>query len=350
MDPLGLPRPAAVALVSISLGRVTVVGAFVIVAVTAVPLELTVTRVCPLSSVEMATKVAAGPSPITDERPGVSVRTAEPKVICPPTRIEGASPPEDVDIGLPFISGRTVVDSTSSPFLGICSLCSGSPSTRVDGLLVDNGRFVTRDRMSCSRDSLAVCCGRIVVRDSPGVSKLVWIPTTVGVLVVTITWTLSEGAAPVLPVDGDGSNDSKSDTVLSLCTVRAPQPAKHVSTVVSAVVSCCCRRSAVGSHPGTLLSACTFAAELGTVLRLEVVTTMVTFCASGRAGICKSTAGGRRDELNFVCAPVGIARVLAASSTSARISVGSIATTEYLSPEYERSHQILRVKEVTKGT
>lgn len=62
-------------------GLVTVAGASVMVAVTAVPLELTVINVFPEASVVIATYVAVGPFPSTDDKPGVSVRTADPRVI-----------------------------------------------------------------------------------------------------------------------------------------------------------------------------------------------------------------------------------------------------------------------------
>lgn len=76
---------------------VRVVGAFVIVAVTAVPLEETVMRVCPIEFVVIATKVAVGPLPSMEVRPGVSVRVAEPRVIWPSAVIVGADSREVTD-------------------------------------------------------------------------------------------------------------------------------------------------------------------------------------------------------------------------------------------------------------
>lgn len=85
--PEGLPSkvPGRAAVVMVEsycvFNCVMVAGAFVIVAVTAVPLELTVMRVCPVSLVVMATYVAVVPSPIVEDKPGVSVRTDDPRVI-----------------------------------------------------------------------------------------------------------------------------------------------------------------------------------------------------------------------------------------------------------------------------
>lgn len=65
-------------------GKVTIANAFVIVAVTAVPLELMVTIVCPVPSVLMPTNVASEPEPTVVEREGVRVSVAEPRVMTPP--------------------------------------------------------------------------------------------------------------------------------------------------------------------------------------------------------------------------------------------------------------------------
>jgi hypothetical protein len=82
---------------SAALDLVRVAGAFVIVAVTAVPLEETVMSVCPPASVVIAMYVAVAPSPSTDDKPGVRVRTADPKVIWPPAVTAGTGSGGDVD-------------------------------------------------------------------------------------------------------------------------------------------------------------------------------------------------------------------------------------------------------------
>jgi hypothetical protein len=67
------------------LGIVTVAGAFVIVAVIAVPLELMVMIVWLALSVWMAMSVVSVPVPTTVDRPAVSEIVAEPRVMVLPT-------------------------------------------------------------------------------------------------------------------------------------------------------------------------------------------------------------------------------------------------------------------------
>lgn len=69
------------------LGIVTVAGAFVIVAVIAVPLELMVMMVWLALSVWMAMSVVSVPVPTTVDRPAVSEIVAEPRVMVLPTAI-----------------------------------------------------------------------------------------------------------------------------------------------------------------------------------------------------------------------------------------------------------------------
>ena len=84
------------------------------VAVTAVPLELTVMRVCPFPSVAMATYVAVSPSPIVEDNPGVSVRTEEPRVISLPAVIIGADGGAvTAGLGVTFGGGEDLLVSCS---------------------------------------------------------------------------------------------------------------------------------------------------------------------------------------------------------------------------------------------
>lgn len=96
------------------LDLVIVVGTFVTVAVTAVPLELTVIKVSPASSVEMAINVADAPSPSTEDKPGVRVRIAEPRVICPPAVITGTD--------------CTGVIARAAFAPGVCCVCTFPPA------------------------------------------------------------------------------------------------------------------------------------------------------------------------------------------------------------------------------
>lgn len=78
---------------------VTVAGAFVTVAVTAVPLELMVIMVWPALFVVIAIYVAAEPLPTVVERPGVSVSVAGPRVIKSPSDTVGCAPGKAVKPG-----------------------------------------------------------------------------------------------------------------------------------------------------------------------------------------------------------------------------------------------------------
>jgi hypothetical protein len=91
---------------------VRVVGAFVTVAVIAVPLDESVIVVRPAVSETIAMYVAAGPDPIVVDRPGVSVRVAPPSVTDWPSTTVGCVPGAGVMLGL----GITVLWGTCCGF------------------------------------------------------------------------------------------------------------------------------------------------------------------------------------------------------------------------------------------
>lgn len=86
---VGIPLPALFVTLASNpvFGNVTVAGAFVIVAVIAVPLELMVMIVWLALSVWMAMRVVSVPVPTTVDRPAVSDIVAEPRVMMLPTAI-----------------------------------------------------------------------------------------------------------------------------------------------------------------------------------------------------------------------------------------------------------------------
>lgn len=99
---------------------VTVAGAFVIVAVTAVPLELIVMKVWLALSVCRAISVISEPVPTVVERPGVSVRVAEPRVIAFSPAMSSC---EEAVLGPPSITRPGEVTppcaGTSSPVVAV---------------------------------------------------------------------------------------------------------------------------------------------------------------------------------------------------------------------------------------
>lgn len=88
-------------------GSVTMADTVLTVAVTAMPLELTVTSVLPAASVVIAINVKSEVGPMVVEMPGVSVSVAEPSVI----ELPGATP------GTTFIASDVLLLGELGPWV-----------------------------------------------------------------------------------------------------------------------------------------------------------------------------------------------------------------------------------------